>query len=128
MRTIGTHRIIGSIKIQLWSWFNIPLKRINYSLVPYVNNNETKLGSMTHYPLHAYSPWTDVCKLTRKCYHLSRLPLQSLSYKSHFLCNQLIYSSSKEHMSNSTKGIIVVIDFIIACPLDHPRGHTISIS
>ena len=30
-------------------------------------------------------------------------------------------------MSNSIKGITVAIDFMITCPLDHPRGHTILI-
>ena len=28
-------------------------------------------------------------------------------------------------MLNSTKGIIKAIDFIITCPLDHPKGHPI---
>ena len=30
-------------------------------------------------------------------------------------------------MSNSTKEITMTIDFMITCPLDHLRGHTISI-
>ena len=42
----------------------------------------------------------------------------------HLLCDQLTYSSSKEHMSNSIKWITVIIDFMIVCPLDYPRGYT----
>ena len=53
--TIETHRSTSSLKIQFWSWFNIPLKKINCNLVSYVNNNETKLGFMTYYPLHVDS-------------------------------------------------------------------------
>ena len=49
--TIETHRSTDSLIIQLWSWFNIPLKRVNYTLVSYVNNNEMSLGSITYYPL-----------------------------------------------------------------------------
>ena len=30
-------------------------------------------------------------------------------------------------MSNSTKRITMAIDFMITCPLDHPRGHIVSI-
>ena len=52
---IKTHRSIGSLKIQLLSWFNIPLKRINNTLIPHVNNNEMNLGSVTYYPLHTDS-------------------------------------------------------------------------
>ena len=59
---------------------------------------------------------------------MSRLPIQSLSYKSNLLCDQLKYSNSKEYISNSTKGIFMAIDFMIACPLDHQRGYIISIS
>ena len=29
-------------------------------------------------------------------------------------------------MSNSNKGIIVAIDFMITCPLDHPRVHCLN--
>ena len=50
-----THKSIGSLKIQFWSWFNIPLKRHNYTPVPNLNNNEMKIGLMTYYPLHADS-------------------------------------------------------------------------
>ena len=39
--TTGTHKIIGSLKIQFWIWFNIPLQRINWTSISYVNNNET---------------------------------------------------------------------------------------
>ena len=35
-----THMIIGSLIIQFWSWFNIPLQRINYTLISYVYYNE----------------------------------------------------------------------------------------
>ena len=35
--------------------FNIPLKIINYTLIPYVNNNEMKFGFVTYYPLHVDS-------------------------------------------------------------------------
>ena len=53
--TVGTHKSIGSFKIQFWSWFKIPLKRINYIPMLYVNNNKTKLKSMSYYPQHATS-------------------------------------------------------------------------
>ena len=39
--TIKIHRSTNSLKIQFWSLFNIPLERINWTLVSYVNNNET---------------------------------------------------------------------------------------
>ena len=39
--TIRTYKSTGSLIIQLWSWFNILLKRINWTLVSYVNNNDT---------------------------------------------------------------------------------------
>ena len=55
--TIVTHRGTGCFEIQIWSWFNIPLKRIKYTPIPYVNNNKTKFGYVTYYPLHADSPW-----------------------------------------------------------------------
>ena len=63
--TIEIHRSIASLRIQFWSWFNIPLKRINYTPVSYVNNNETSLGAMTYDPLYVDSPWTGVCNLIR---------------------------------------------------------------
>ena len=85
------------------------------------------LGFMTYYPLYVNSPWTGFNNLTRYFYNKSKLPLKSLSYISHFLCDQMTYSSSKERMSNFTKGITMAIDFMITCPLDNPRGHTISI-
>ena len=47
--TIGTYRSIGSLKIQFWSLFNIPLKRINCTLVSYVNNNERKLLGISRF-------------------------------------------------------------------------------
>ena len=50
-----------------------------------------------------------------------------MNYRSHLLYDQLTHSNSKEHMSNSTKGIVVATDFMITCPLDHLRGHTSSI-
>ena len=127
VRTIKTHKSTNSLIIQFWSWFNTPLKKINSTLVSYVNNNETKLEFVTYYPLHADSPWTGFRNLTRKCYHLSRLPLKSLSYISYLLRDQLTYSNSKEHMSDFTKGITVTTNFMITCPLDHPRRHTVSI-
>ena len=125
--TTETHRSIGSLKIQFWSWFNILLKKINYNLGLYVNNKKTKLRSVTYYLVYVNSSWTSVCNLERQCYHLSRSPLQFLSYRSHLLCDQLTYSSSKEHKSNSTKGIIMATNFMITCPLDHQMGHTVSI-
>ena len=39
----------------------------------------------------------------------------------------MTYSNSIEHMSNSSKGITMAIDFMITCPLDHLMGHTVSI-
>ena len=42
--TTRTHKRIDSLIIQFWSWFNIPPKKINYTLVPFINNNETKFG------------------------------------------------------------------------------------
>ena len=126
--TIGTYRSIGYLIIQFWSWFDILVKRINCISIPYVNNNKMTLGSMIYYPLHTDSLWTGICDLTRECYHLSRLPFKSLSYKYHLLFDQLIYSNFKEYMSSSTKGIIVVINFMITCCLNHPMEHTVSIS
>ena len=61
VRTIGTHRSIGSLKIQLWILFNIPLQKINFTL----NNNKMKFGFVTYYPLHINSLWTGVYNLTR---------------------------------------------------------------
>ena len=52
-----------------------------------------------------------LCDLIRKCYHLSRLPLKSLSYKFHLSGDQLTYLNSKEHTLNSTKRITVTIKF-----------------
>ena len=78
---------------------------------------------MTHYPLHGDSPRIGVRNLTRQCYHLSRLPFKFLSYKSHLSCDQLTYSNSNEHMSNSTKGIIMAIDFIITSFGSPKRTH-----
>ena len=85
------------------------------------------LGSVTYYTLHANSPWTSIHNLKRQYYHLLRLHLKSLCYKSHLLCDEMTYSSSKNHMSNYTKGIIVIIDFMITCPLDHLRRYIVSI-
>ena len=97
--------------------------------MPYVYYNETPSArihdllsttcrfSMNWYPLS-----------NKVVFHLSRLPLKSLSYRSHLLYDQLTYSNSKEYMSNSTKWITVVIDFMITCHLDHPRGYIVSIS
>ena len=99
MRTTRTHRSINYFRIQFWSWFSILLKRINYTLISYVNNKETKFELVTYYPLHADFLWIDAHNLIRQCYHLSRLPLQFVSYKSHLLCDQLTYSNSKEYMS-----------------------------
>ena len=65
VRTIKTHKSTSSLKIQFWSLFNIPLKKINYTLIPYVNNNETKLKYMTYYPLHVDSQWIGVYNITR---------------------------------------------------------------
>ena len=118
-RTTKTHKSIGSLRIQFWSWFNIPLKKINCTLILYVNNNEMKLGFVTYYPLPVGCPWIGV-------HNLTRLPLQSLSYKSYLLYDQLTYSNFKEHTSNSTKGIIVAKNFMITCHLDHLRGHIVS--
>ena len=42
-----THMSIGSLIIQFWSWFNIPLQRINQTPVSYVNNNVT-LSAQVH--------------------------------------------------------------------------------
>ena len=123
-----THRSTSSLIIKFWNWLNISLQRVNCVLVPYVYYNKHQvLGSMTYYPLYVDSSWTSVRNLTRQCYHLLRLPLKSLSYKSPLLCDQMTYYSSKEHMSNSTKGITMVIDFMITCTLDHPMGHVVSI-
>ena len=93
----------------------------------YIRMRHQVLKSVTYYPLHVDFPWTGVHNLTRYCYHLSRLPLKSLSYISYLLCDQLTYSSSKEHMSNSTKWITVTTNFLITCSLDYPRWHTVSI-
>ena len=54
-RTIETHKSIDFFIIQSWNWFNISLKKINYTIVPYVKNNEMKLKSVTYYLLHADS-------------------------------------------------------------------------
>ena len=62
------------------------------------------------------------------CWHLlSICLLKDVDWESHLLCNQLTYSNSKEHMSNSTKEITMTIDFMITCPLDHSREHIVSI-
>ena len=50
--TIGTNRSINFLRIQFWNGFNILLQIINFTLVPYVKNNEMKLEFMTYYPLH----------------------------------------------------------------------------
>ena len=63
--TNETHKNIGSLKIQLWSLFNIPLYRINCTLITYVNNNKKKFGSVIYYLLHAKSPWTSIHNLAR---------------------------------------------------------------
>ena len=65
VRTTGTHRSIGSLKIQLWILFNIPLQKFNYTLIPYINNNKMKFGFVTYYSLHINSLWTGVYNLTR---------------------------------------------------------------
>ena len=102
-------------------------KEINYTWVLYVNNNKIQIGFVTYYPLYVDSLWTGVHNLTRKCYHLLILPLKSLSYRSHLLCDQLTYFSSKKYMSNFTKGITVTTDFMITYPLDYPRWYIITI-
>ena len=127
MRTIRTHRSINYFRIQFWSWFRILLKRINYTLISYVNNKKTKFELVTYYPLHADFLWIDAHNLIRQCYRLSRLPLQFMSYKSHLLCDQLTYSRSREHLSNFIKWILETTDFMITCHLDHPRGYVILI-
>ena len=63
--TIETHESIGFLKIQFLNWSNIPLKRINYTPIPYVNNNETKFRPVTYYPLYADSPWIGIRNLTK---------------------------------------------------------------
>ena len=126
--TIETHRSIGFLIIKFWNWLNISQYRVNYTLVPYVNYNKTPSDQV--YDLLSTTcklSWTDVRNLTRQCYHLSRLSFKSLSYNSHLLCDQMTYSISKEHMSNSIKWITMATDFMITCSLDHPRGHTVSI-
>ena len=55
-------------------------------------------------------PFTTMIKITSL---ILKLQIQ-------LLCEQLTYFSSKEHMSNSTKGITIAIVFLITCPLDHP--------
>ena len=123
---IGTHRSTDSLRIQFWSWFNITLKRINCTPVPYVNNSKTKFGSITYYQTcKLFINW---CLWSNKVVlYLLRSPFKSLSYISHLLCDQLKCSNFNKHMSNSNKGIIVVTNFIIICPLDHLRGHVVSI-
>ena len=61
---VYAHKRTNSLIIQFLSWFNIQLKRINCTPIPYVNNNE-KLKSVTYYILLVDSPWTDVHNLTR---------------------------------------------------------------
>ena len=41
VRTTRTHKRISSLIIKFWNWVNIPLERVNYTPVPYVNYNET---------------------------------------------------------------------------------------
>ena len=65
VKTIGIHKSTDSLIIQFWSWFNIVLKRINYTPIPYINNNETKLEFVTFYPLHADFLWADIRNIPR---------------------------------------------------------------
>ena len=39
--TICAYKSTSSLKIQFWSWLNIPLLRINWTSVSFVNNNKT---------------------------------------------------------------------------------------
>ena len=57
-----------------------------------------------------------------------KITFQIRELQTYLFCDQMTYSSFKEYMSNSTKGIIVTTNFIKTCPLDHPMGHTMSIS
>ena len=52
---LGPIRVLAPHRIQFWIWFNIPIQRINCTLVSYVHNYKTKLQSLTHYPLHVDS-------------------------------------------------------------------------
>ena len=56
-----------------------------------------------------------------------KITFQIRELQTYLFCDQMTYSSFKEYMSNSTKGIIVATNFMITCSLDHPKGHIISI-
>ena len=96
---------IGTIGVLALSKSNSKVDSTSYyrESIPCINNNKMKLRFVTYYPLHADSLQIGVRNLTRQYYHLSRLLLQSLSYKFHLLYDQLAYSNSKEHMSNFHK-------------------------
>ena len=86
------------------------------------------LGSVTYYTLHANSPWTSIHNLKRQYYHLLRLPLKSLCYKSHLLYDQLTYSSSeKTYVKFHLRNYYGITNFMITCPLDHLRRYIVSI-
>ena len=91
------------------------------------NYNKIKLKSATYYPLHADSSWTDVYSLTGLCYQPIKITSQILELQILLLCDQHTCSNSNEHMLNSTKGITTITNFMITCPLNHQRGHVVSI-
>ena len=128
VRTIETHRSTSSLKIKFWNWLEISLQRVNCTPIPYVYYNEKPsaqirnlLSTTCILPMNWYPQYNKVVLLPNK------ITSQILELQITLLCDRLTYSSSKEHMSNSTKGIIVVTYFMITYPLDHPREHTISI-
>ena len=82
----------------------------------------TKFGFVTY---DIQTPHGLVFIILRYCYYLLRLPLKSLKYKFHLLYDQLTYFDYKEHMLNSTKRIITTTNFMVICPLDHPRKHVV---
>ena len=76
-------------------------------------NYETKFEVVIYYSLHVDSSWIGVRNLTRECYQSIKITFKILELQISLLCDQIAYSSSKEHMLNSTKGITVTIDFVI---------------
>ena len=56
-----------------------------------------------------------------------KITSQTFCYESHLLYDQLTYSTSKVHKSNSTKRITMDTNFMITCSWDHAIGYIILI-
>lgn len=84
------------------------------------NYSEVKFKSMSYHPFHANRSWTSVYNLTRQCYQPIKISFPIFKLQILLLCDSLIYSNSNEHLSKSTK-IVMVKVFLITCLLNHLR-------